>query len=85
MLKTLDKFSQICYNMSEIKKSKKEQKVMKSFSQLKKDIKVGTMIETILNNYKPERNGQIRKVAKVQTNAIAFEIPQEEQNLPLQV
>lgn len=52
---------------------------MKTFSQLKKDIKVGTTITTILNNIRPEKNGQIRKIGKVQTNAIAFEIPLEEQ------
>lgn len=52
---------------------------MKTFAQLKRDIKEGTTIKTILNNWKPERNGQIRKVAKVQTNAIGFEIPEEQQ------
>lgn len=52
---------------------------MKTFAQLKKDIKVGTTIKTICNNIKPERNGQVRKVGKVQTNAIAFEIPECEQ------
>lgn len=52
---------------------------MKSFTQLKRDIKVGTTIRTVCNNIKPERNGQVRKVGKVQTNAIAFDIPKEEQ------
>ena len=52
---------------------------MKSFSQLKRDIKKGTTIKTILNVWKPEKNGQTRKVGIVQTNAIAFEIPKEEQ------
>ena len=46
---------------------------MKSLSQLKRDIKVGTVIKTVINNIKPEKNGQVRKVAKVQTNAIVFE------------
>lgn len=46
---------------------------MKSLAQLKRDIKVGTVIKTITNNIKPEKNGQVRKVAKVQTNAIVFE------------
>lgn len=52
---------------------------MKTFAQLKRDIKEGTTIKTILNNYKPDKNGQIRKVGKVQSNAIAFEIPKEDQ------
>ena len=52
---------------------------MKTFAQLKRDIKEGTRIKTILNTYKPDKNGQIRKVAKVQTNAIGFEIPEEQQ------
>lgn len=45
---------------------------MKSFAQLKKDLKVGVKIKTIQNSYKPEKNGEIRVVGKVQTNAIAF-------------
>jgi hypothetical protein len=53
---------------------------MKTFSQLKRDMHEGVRVKTVLNNYKPERNGQIRKIAKVQTNAICFEIPQEEQH-----
>lgn len=52
---------------------------MKTFTQLKKDIKAGVTIKTILNIIRPEKNGQVRKVGKVQTNAIAFEIPKEEQ------
>lgn len=52
---------------------------MKTFSQLKKDLKVGTTIKTVLNNVRPEKNGQVRKIGKVQTNAIAFEIPLDEQ------
>lgn len=52
---------------------------MKTFAQLKRDIKEGSLIKTILNNIKPEKNGEIRKVGKVQSNAIAFEIPKEQQ------
>ena len=54
---------------------------MKTFSQLKRDIKEGTKIKTILNTYKPEKNGQIRKITAVQTNAIGFEIPEEQQTI----
>lgn len=46
---------------------------MKTFAQLKRDIKEGSLIKTILNNIKPEKNGEIRKIGKVQSNAIAFE------------
>lgn len=46
---------------------------MKSFSQLKKDLQVGVKIKTILNNIKPEKNDQVRKIVKTQTNAIIFE------------
>ena len=52
---------------------------MKTFSQLKKDLHVGVLVKTINNYIKPERNGQVRKIAKVQSNAIAFELPIEEQ------
>lgn len=54
---------------------------MKTFAQLKRDIKEGTIIKTILNTYKPEKNGQIRKITAVQTNAIGFEIPEEQQTI----
>ena len=54
---------------------------MKTFAQLKRDIKEGTTIKTILNTYKPEKNGQIRKITAVQTNAIGFEIPEEQQTI----
>lgn len=52
---------------------------MKTFAQLKKDMKEGTKVKTIYNAYKPERNGQVRTIGKVQTNAIAFCVPEEEQ------
>lgn len=52
---------------------------MKTFSQLKKDLHEGVIVKTINNFIKPERNGQTRKIGKVQTNAIAFEIPLNEQ------
>lgn len=52
---------------------------MKTFAQLKRDLVKGTTIKTIYNHFKPERNGEIRKIGKVQKNAIAFEIPQEQQ------
>lgn len=45
---------------------------MKTFSQLKKDLQLGVKVKTILNNCKPEMNGQVREIGKVQTNAIAF-------------
>lgn len=45
---------------------------MKTFAQLKRDIKEGTIIKTVNNFCKPEMSGQIRKVGKVQSNAIAF-------------
>lgn len=45
---------------------------MKSFSQLKKDLQTGVKVKTIFNYCKPENNGQIRAIGKVQTNAIAF-------------
>ena len=45
---------------------------IKSFSQLKRDLKVGTVIKTIKNFIKPEKEGEIRQIGKVQTNAIAF-------------
>lgn len=53
---------------------------MKTFTQLKRDIKQGIKIKTILNNCRPEKNGQVRTVAVVQSNAIGFEIPEEEQH-----
>jgi len=46
--------------------------MLKSFSQLKKDLKVGVTVRTIRNNCKPEMTGEIRTISKVQTNAIAF-------------
>lgn len=46
---------------------------MKSFAQLKKDLKVGVKVKTISNIVKPEKNGEIRPIGKVQTNAICFE------------
>ena len=47
----------------------------KTFAQLKKDLKEGMEIKTVLNNIRPERNGQVRKIVKGQTNDIDFEIP----------
>lgn len=44
----------------------------KTFNQLKKDLQVGVMVKTIANNIKPEMNGQVRAIGKVQSNAIAF-------------
>lgn len=46
---------------------------MKTFAQLKRDLKVGTIVKTVLNNCKPEMTGEIRKIQVVQSNAIAFE------------
>jgi len=45
---------------------------MKTFAQLKRDIQEGITIKTVTNNCKPEMSGQVRKVGKVQSNAIAF-------------
>ena len=47
----------------------------KTFAQLKRDLKVGTKVKTILNRFKEEKNGEIRRIALTQSNAIAFEIP----------
>ena len=44
----------------------------KSFSQLKKDWKVGVKVKTVVNEIKPEFTGEIREISIVQTNAIAF-------------
>ena len=44
----------------------------KSFSQLKKDLKVGVKVKTVVNEIKPEFTGEIREISIVQTNAIAF-------------
>ena len=52
---------------------------MKTFAQLKRDMSEGTLVETVLNNCRPEKTGQIRKIVKAQSNAIAFEIPENEQ------
>lgn len=45
---------------------------MKTFSQLKRDLHTGVKVKTILNNCKPEKNGQIREILKTQSNAIVF-------------
>ena len=45
---------------------------MKTFAQLKRDLQVGVKIKTIINNCKPELNGQVREIMLTQTNAIAF-------------
>lgn len=45
---------------------------MKSFSQLKRDLQVGTKVKTIFNTYKPELNDEVREISITQTNAIAF-------------
>lgn len=50
---------------------------VKSFAQLKRDLSLGTLVKTIHNYCKPERDGEVRKIAKVQTNAIAFERPED--------
>lgn len=46
---------------------------VKSFAQLKRDLQVGTLVKTVHNYIKPEKDGQIRGIAIVQSNAIAFE------------
>lgn len=45
---------------------------MKSFAQLQRDMHLGVKVKTITNNCKPENNGEVREISKVQTNAIAF-------------
>ena len=45
---------------------------MKTFAQLKRDLKVGTILKLRVNNHKPERNGKRFMIAKVKTNAIAY-------------
>lgn len=47
--------------------------VKKSFAQLKRDLQPGVQVKTVINNCKPEFNNEIRKISKVQTNAICFE------------
>jgi len=47
---------------------------MKTFSQLKKDIKVGMKIRCVEHNIKPERVGLVGVVTKVQSNALARDI-----------
>lgn len=46
--------------------------MLKTFAQLKRDLQVGVKVKTLVNNCKPEMEGQVRPVGKVQTNAIAF-------------
>jgi hypothetical protein len=46
--------------------------MVKTFAQLKRDLQVGVKVKTIFNACKLERNGEVRSVAKKQTNAIAF-------------
>ena len=46
--------------------------MLKTFAQLKRDLQVGVKVKTITNYVKPEMEGQIRPIGKVQTNAIAF-------------
>lgn len=46
--------------------------VKKSFSQLKKDLKIGVQVKTLVNNIKPEYKNEIRIISKIQTNGIAF-------------
>ena len=53
----------------------------KSFAQMMRDLNEGAMLKTVINNVKPERNGEIRKIVKKQTNAIAFE-NKEDANKP---
>lgn len=45
---------------------------MKTFAQLKRDLKVNVAVKTLANTIKPDKNGQTRNIAIVQTNAIAF-------------
>lgn len=57
--------------VEEVKVSEPVEK--KSFAQLKRDLQVGVLVKTIHNYCKPEKDGEVRKIAKMQTNAIAFE------------
>lgn len=45
---------------------------MKSLAQLKRDLKVGTILKLKENYIKPERSGKRFIISKVQTNAIAY-------------
>ena len=45
---------------------------MKTLAQLKRDLQVGVKVKTIINNCRPEREGEIREIVKAQTNAIVF-------------
>ena len=49
--------------------------MLKSFMQMRRDLQVGVIVKTIVNNIKPEREGEVRKISRVQTNAIAFKNP----------
>jgi hypothetical protein len=55
---------------------------MKSFAELKRRFKPGLVLRCIENTYRPEVNGQLRKIVKVQTNALAFHhLGEEEKGL----
>ena len=68
---TSEEASSASSKVEEVKVSEPVEK--KSFAQLKRDLQVGVLVKTIHNYCKPEKDGEVRKIAKVQTNAIAFE------------
>jgi len=44
---------------------------MKSFADIKRRFALGVVLECVENTYRPEINGTLRRIEKVQTNAIA--------------
>jgi len=45
-----------------------------SWTALKKRFVVGMQLRVVRNTYRPEVNGQIRTITKVQTNALMFDV-----------
>ena len=51
---------------------------MKTFSDVKRRLRVGAVLECVENTYQPKLNGTRRKVEVVQTNAVAFQRAQDD-------
>jgi hypothetical protein len=49
---------------------------MKTFADIKRRLAVGAVLECVENTYRPQVNGQRRRVEVKQTNAIAFQVAQ---------
>lgn len=45
----------------------------RALPQMKRAFKKGSIIETVMNNFKPEKIGQVRKIKEVQPDTIIFE------------